>query len=83
MRSQNYLIALLNAPSVLDFSLPLPNVGLVRRYLGKDGRFGQGWLTKALEWNLNWTVLGFVFDERGVVREMVLSERKRQELIKA
>lgn len=83
MRSQNYLIALLNAPSVLDFSLPLPNVGLVGRYLGKDGRFGQGWLTKALEWNLNWTVLGFVFDERGVVREMVLSERKRQELIKA
>ncbi|GAA6024204.1 hypothetical protein JCM11491_001284 [Sporobolomyces phaffii] len=83
MRSQNYLVALLNAPSVLDFSLPLPNIGIVRRFIGRDGRFGQGWLTKALEWNLNWTVLGFVFDERGAVREMVLSERKRNELISA
>jgi autophagy-related protein 9 len=83
MRSQNYLVALLNAPSVLDFSLPLPNINLVRKYIGKDGRFGQGWLTKALEWNLNWTVLGFVFDERGMVREIMLSERKRSELVKA
>ncbi|GAA5912920.1 autophagy protein ATG9 [Sporobolomyces salmoneus] len=83
MRSQNYLIALLNAPSTLDFSLPLPQIGIVRKYLGKDGRFGQGWLTKALEWNLKWTVLGFGFDEKGRVREMVLKEKKREELIKA
>ncbi|GAA5937883.1 autophagy protein ATG9 [Sporobolomyces koalae] len=83
MRSQNYLIALLNAPSVLNFSLPLPNIKLVKRFIGQDGRFGQGWLTKALEWNLNWTVLGFVFDERGIVREALLSERKRAELAQA
>lgn len=81
MRSQNYLIALLNAPSILDFSLPIPFQPL-KKLLGKE-RFGDGWLTKCLEWNLDWCVLGFVFDEKGLVRKSLLSERKRPELVKA
>ncbi|GAA5843555.1 hypothetical protein JCM3766R1_002410 [Sporobolomyces carnicolor] len=124
MRSQNYLIALLNAgpPSVLDFSVPVPNrlPRFLKRYFfstideEEPRRRGQHprsecdddrteddddeedeeedkmkkrkrsiELTRALEWNLNWAVLGFVFDERGFVREIVLNERKRDQLIKA
>ncbi|GAA5820469.1 hypothetical protein JCM10212_000717 [Sporobolomyces blumeae] len=88
MRSQNYLIALLNAPSILDFSLPVPTLFLrrvlARDRIGRDGLVGGGGgLTRALEWNLDWIVLGLAFDREGKVRDEVVSERARGELVKA
>ena len=67
MRQENYLIALFNK-DVLDLSVP-----------GLRGRSPA--LTKSLEWNLNFCLLGFLFDSRGQVRPQFLTDKHRSELI--
>ena len=53
MRRDNYLIALFNK-NILDLQLPI---------------LKYSFLTRHLEWNLNMTLLGFVFDERFNVKK--------------
>lgn len=67
MRQENYLIALFNE-NILDLSVP----GLRNRSPA---------LTRSLEWNLNFCLLGFLFDANGQVRHQFLSERYRADLI--
>uniref|UniRef100_V5EFQ0 Autophagy-related protein 9 n=2 Tax=Kalmanozyma brasiliensis (strain GHG001) TaxID=1365824 RepID=V5EFQ0_KALBG len=67
MRQENYLIALFNE-NILDLSVP----GLRNRSPA---------LTRSLEWNLNFCLLGFLFDSNGQVRHQFLSERYRADLI--
>lgn len=67
MRQENYLIALFNE-NILDLSVP----GLRNRSPA---------LTRSLEWNLNFCLLGFLFDSNGQVRHPFLSERYRADLI--
>ncbi|KAJ2557118.1 autophagy protein atg9 [Coemansia sp. RSA 1933] len=62
MRRENYMIALFNR-DLLDTRIPL----LGRRQL----------LTKALEWNLSFCLLNYVFDERGQLRKRFLRESNR------
>ncbi|BGP20513.1 hypothetical protein JCM10213_007671 [Rhodosporidiobolus nylandii] len=95
MREENYLIALFNK-DVLDISLPLPTVlqwpaallfGADQRP-GQGGRavkrrFGKNMLTQALEWNLGFCLLGFLFGRDGQVRRAFLSERNKGELVEA
>ncbi|SPO29656.1 related to ATG9 - integral membrane protein required for Cvt and autophagy transport [Ustilago trichophora] len=67
LRQENYLIALFNE-NILDLSVP----GLRNRSPA---------LTRSLEWNLNFCLLGFLFDSNGQVRHQFLSERYRADLI--
>ncbi|EPQ26657.1 uncharacterized protein PFL1_05637 [Pseudozyma flocculosa PF-1] len=67
MRQENYLIALFNKDT-LDLSIP----GLRHRSPA---------LTRSLEWNLNFCLLGFLFDSRGQVRRQFLTDRHRGQLI--
>lgn len=69
MRQENYLVALFNK-DVLDLNVPVP--GLSRR---------APQLTKTLEWNLTFCLLGYLFDSEGKVRQPFVSEVHRQELI--
>ncbi|KAJ2678682.1 autophagy protein atg9 [Coemansia sp. RSA 1285] len=62
MRRENYMIALFNR-DLLDIRIPL---------LGR-----QHVLTKALEWNLSFCLLNYVFDERGQLRRRFLRESNR------
>ncbi|KAJ2568132.1 autophagy protein atg9 [Coemansia sp. RSA 1813] len=62
MRRENYMIALFNR-DLLDTRIPL---------LGR-----QQMLTKALEWNLSFCLLNYVFDERGQLRKRFLRESNR------
>jgi autophagy-related protein 9 len=43
--------------------------------------FGKNTLTKALEWNLRFCLLGYLFDERGMVRREFVVERRRKDLV--
>lgn len=69
MRQENYLIALFNK-DVLDLTVPV--IGLRTR---------RPVLTKTLEWNLNFCLLGFLFDQRGQVRRQFVTDRHRAELV--
>lgn len=69
MRQENYLVALFNK-DVLDLKLPLP---------GMQHRTPE--LTRSLEWNLTFCLLGFLFDNKGQVRRQFLTERHRKDLI--
>ncbi|KAJ2640517.1 autophagy protein atg9, partial [Coemansia sp. RSA 1694] len=62
MRRENYMVALFNK-DLLDISIP---------GLGK----GQV-LTKALEWNLSFCLMNYLFDERGQLRRRFLKESNR------
>ncbi|KAI7898327.1 autophagy protein Apg9-domain-containing protein [Cokeromyces recurvatus] len=68
MRKENYLIALFNK-DILDIQIPLP-------YLRN-----RSILTKDLEWNLSFCLLGFIFDNRGQVRKRCLKERNKSFLV--
>ncbi|ODO03086.1 hypothetical protein I350_05931 [Cryptococcus amylolentus CBS 6273] len=48
-----------------------------RKYLS----FGANHLTKALEWNLRFCLLGYLFDWRGQVRKEFVREKRRQDLV--
>jgi autophagy-related protein 9 len=69
MRQENYLVALFNK-DVLDLRLPFP---------GFQSRPPE--LTKTLEWNLSFCLLGFLFDSKGQVRRQFLTDRHRKDLI--
>ncbi|CAO1634573.1 unnamed protein product [Parajaminaea phylloscopi] len=68
MRQHNYLIALLDC-DLLDLKL--------------QGMVGNSspHLTKSLLWNLEFCLLGFLFDHRGTVRKPFLSVKLRDDLI--
>jgi autophagy-related protein 9 len=48
-----------------------------RRYIS----FGKNTLTKALEWNLRYCLMGYLFDRRGQVRKEFVKDRKRKGLV--
>ncbi|KAJ2484051.1 autophagy protein atg9 [Coemansia sp. RSA 2320] len=62
MRRENYMLALFNK-DLLDMSVP---------GLGKEQV-----LTKALEWNLSFCLMNYLFDERGQLRRRFLKESNR------
>lgn len=84
MRQENYLIALFNK-ELLDLRVPLPPA--VEQLLGgrpKLGPEGEGkgkMLTRALEWNLRFCLMEFLFDPQGRVRKVFLKSKNRKALI--
>ncbi|KAE8227842.1 hypothetical protein CF326_g7247 [Tilletia indica] len=90
MRQENYLIALFNKDVLslnVPFQVPLPSfatsiLGLNQSHgtsvgLGKP----KPVLTRSLEWNLHFCLLGFFFDQDGQLNQAVLSERNRTALV--
>jgi autophagy-related protein 9 len=77
MRQENYLIALFNK-ELLDLRVPLP--GFLKRSLGQIEGTGQV-LTRALEWNLRFCLMEYLFDRQGRVRKAFLKRKNRQILI--
>lgn len=87
MREENYLIALFNK-DVLDLGVPMP--AMLQRLRSRAGLapsdqkgWGEGMLTKALEWNLGFCLIGFLFGSDGQVRRAFLMERNKKELVEA
>jgi autophagy-related protein 9 len=73
MRQENFLIALFNK-EVLDLRVPLPH--------GWPTEEGKGrTLTRALEWNLQFCLMEYLFDRRGRVRKVFLKSKNRTALI--
>jgi len=70
MRKENYLIALFNK-DILDFTLPIP-------FLRHRQMF-----SKTLEWNVYLSVIDFVFNEQGQVKQLFLKDTHRRDLIEA
>ena len=64
MRRENYLIALFNK-DILNLTIPIP---LLR---------GRQFLSRTLEWTLMFSVLDFVFDEKGQVNQEFLKADRR------
>jgi autophagy-related protein 9 len=64
---------------------PLTSDGLPTTADGSHERryivFGANTLTKALEWNLRFCLMGYLFDARGQVRKEFIRERKRKDLV--
>lgn len=67
MRRENFLIALINK-DILDLSIPLPFL------------HGRQFLSRLLEWTLNFSIMDFVFDERGQVNQEFLKADRRGQL---
>ena len=67
--------ALLTPPS--QTALPSNSAVVERRYIS----FGANTLTKALEWNLRFCLMGYLFDRRGQVRKEFVRERRRKDLV--
>lgn len=67
MRRENFLIALINK-DIMDLSIPLP-------FLNR-----RQFLSRLLEWTLNFSVMDFVFDERGQVNQEFLKADRRGQL---
>jgi autophagy-related protein 9 len=83
MRQENYLIALFNK-ELLDVRVPFPH--FVQRWMDSgatvDGGEGKGrMLTRALEWNLRFCLMGYLFDVHGRVRKVFLKQKNRAALI--
>ncbi|KIY50798.1 APG9-domain-containing protein, partial [Fistulina hepatica ATCC 64428] len=77
MRKENYLIALFNK-ELLDLRIPLPRF-LERFVVAEEGK-GKV-LTKALEWNLRFCLMEYLFDRQGRVRKVFLKSQNRAVLI--
>ncbi|KAI0293550.1 autophagy protein Apg9-domain-containing protein [Russula brevipes] len=73
MRQENFLIALFNK-ELLDLSVPFP-----RGWPTEEGK-GRT-LTRALEWNLQFCLMEYLFDRRGRVRKVFLKSKNRRALI--
>ena len=58
-------------------TLPTNDAGEERRFIS----FGKNTLTKALEWNLRFCLMGYLFDRRGQVRKEFVRERGRKDLV--
>ncbi|PQE31732.1 Autophagy Apg9 protein [Rutstroemia sp. NJR-2017a WRK4] len=67
MRKENYLIAMFNK-ELLDLTLPLPFL------------HGRQLFSQALEWNLQWCILDYVFNESGQVKQLILKDSHRRQL---
>ncbi|KAM0748760.1 APG9-domain-containing protein [Meredithblackwellia eburnea MCA 4105] len=80
MREENYLIALINK-DVLDLSIPVPEA--LHRIAPQTAGFGATMLTKTLEWNLSFCLIGFLFGQDGQVRKAFLTDRNKAELTEA
>ena len=86
MRQENYLIALFNK-ELLDLRVPLPPAsdrligGKAGRRIGPDGEGKGKMLTRALEWNLRFCLMEFLFDPQGRVRKVFLKGKNRTALI--
>jgi autophagy-related protein 9 len=77
LRQENYLIALFNK-DLLDLRVPLPNI-LKRFIVEEDGKGKM--LTRALEWNLRFCLMEYLFDRHGKVRKVFLKSKNRPVLI--
>lgn len=77
MRQENYLIALFNK-ELLDLRVPLPDS--IRRIVGHESGKGRV-LTTALEWNLRFCLMEYLFDTSGKVRKVFLKSKNRTALI--
>ena len=84
MRQENYLIALFNK-ELLDLRSPIPRyLARVLHTHGGGSIHGEGkgdTLTQALEWNLRFCLMGWLFDRSGKVNRVFLKERNRKALI--
>ena len=78
MRQENYLIALFNK-ELLDLRVPLPPF-LKRFIVPKEDGKGR-MLTQALEWNLRFCLMEYLFDPSGRVRKVFLKSKNRTVLI--
>lgn len=79
MRQENYLIALFNK-ELLDLRVPVPRV--LQYFLPTEGVDGKGKvLTQALEWNLRFCLMEYLFDVHGRVRKVFLKQKNRTALI--
>lgn len=67
MRRENYMIAMINK-DILDMTLPIP-------FLRNRQLF-----TRTLEWNINWCILDYVFNERGQIKQLFLKDTHRKAL---
>lgn len=63
--------------SSADAPLPSLQSEPERKFLS----FGANHLTKALEWNLRFCLLGYLFDRRGQVRKEFVREKRRKDLV--
>jgi len=88
MRQENYLIALFNK-DLLNLRLPLPlilqsTLAMAGIYQpgDEDSKTGGTTLTRALEWNLRFCLMDYLFDSSGRVKDVFLKERSRDVLIK-
>ncbi|KAF8077762.1 putative transmembrane protein [Lyophyllum atratum] len=77
MRQENYLIALFNK-ELLDLRVPLPS--FLERFVPEEEGKGK-MLTQALEWNLRFCLMEYLFDEHGRVRKVFLKSKNRGALI--
>ncbi|PBP26073.1 putative mitochondrial carrier protein, partial [Diplocarpon rosae] len=67
MRKENYLIAMFNK-DILDLTLPFPLLQ------------GRQLFSRALLWNLDWCIMGLIFNDSGQVRQLTLKDSHRREL---
>ena len=80
MRQENYLIALFNK-ELLDLRVPVPQL-LQRFSVLRPKEEGKGkMLTRALEWNLRFCLMEYLFDSSGRVRKVFLKSKNRAVLI--
>lgn len=77
MRQENYLIALFNK-ELLDLRVPLPKT--LERFVTREEGKGK-MLTQALEWNLRFCLMEYLFDEHGRVRKVFLRSKHRAALV--
>ncbi|KAJ6630558.1 autophagy protein Apg9-domain-containing protein [Mycena sp. CBHHK59/15] len=77
LRQENYLIALFNK-DLLDLRVPLPNI--LKRFIVEEEGKGT-MLTRALEWNLRFCLMEYLFDQHGKVRKVFLKSKNRAVLI--
>ncbi|KAJ3985416.1 putative transmembrane protein [Lentinula detonsa] len=79
MRQENYLIALFNK-DLLDLRVPLPLA--LKRFASQDQGKSKGkMLTQALEWNIRFCLMEYLFDKHGRVRKSFLRSKNRATLI--
>ncbi|KAI0748469.1 APG9-domain-containing protein [Daedaleopsis nitida] len=79
MRQENYLIALFNK-ELLDLRVPLPL--FLQQFSFRIDDDGKGkTLTRALEWNLRFCLMEYLFDDSGRVRKVFLKSKNRAVLI--
>ena len=77
MRQENYLIALFNK-DLLDLQVHLP--APINRILGLG--YGRSkTLTRALEWNLRFCLMQYLFDPSGKVRKAFLKKKHKKDLV--